>query len=47
MFEYQAELAEGAGLAGMNVAWLRTELNMVESRTPSSTERTCYVGPAR
>jgi hypothetical protein len=30
-FEYQAGLAEAAGLAGMNVPWLRTELNMEEA----------------
>jgi hypothetical protein len=30
-FEYQAGLAEAAGLASMNVAWLRTELNIEEA----------------
>jgi len=30
-FEYQAGLAEAAGLTGTNVAWLRTELNIEEA----------------
>jgi hypothetical protein len=30
-FEYQAGLAEAAGLTGTSVAWLRTELNMEEA----------------